>query len=160
MDPNLEIPAGDERVHQHVSYTLPAPTTLFDVAPHMHFLGREVKAEARLPNGEIKPLIWIKDWDFNWQGQYSYLEPLRLPAGTKIECDFYFDNSPGNVRNPHSPPQTVRWGERSKDEMAICNFLYTCDTLRDFQRSQLHHYQVRMNNLSAGQPPRPVFIVP
>ena len=150
MENTLEIPAGDARFHKHASYTLPVQTTLLDIAPHMHYLGREVRAEAHLPDGKIEPLIWIKDWDFDWQGQYIFAEPLRFPAGTKIECDFYFDNSAGNPRNPHHPPKQVSWGEQSKEEMAICHLLYTCDNLRDLQLSQLRHMQTRAKDREPG----------
>ena len=158
MDTTLEIPAGAQRHHQHVSYTLPAPTTLLDVMPHLHAVGREVKAEAHLPDGTVKPLVWITDWDFNWQGQYVFLEPIRLPGGTRIECDFYFDNTEENLRNPNDPPQSVSWGDRVKDEMAICYFFYTCDTLRDMQRSHQHLLDVRANDRrSGGNRLQPVF---
>lgn len=154
MDTNLEIPVGNNRYHQHVTYTLPVATTLLDVAPHLHSLGREVKAEARLPDGTVKPLIWIKDWDVNWQGQYVFLEPIRLPAGTRIESDYYFDNTTSNPRNPNDPPQAVSWGERSKDEMAMCQFFYTCDNLRDMQRSHQFLLETRSKDRKSIQPTR------
>ena len=150
MDTNLMIPANVERFHQQASYTLPAETKLLDIAPHMHYLGREVKAEAHLPDGSVKPLIWIKDWDFNWQGEYVFVEPMRLPAGTKIECDFYFDNTTGNPRNPHDPPRDVKWGEQSKEEMAICDLLYTCDNLHDLQKSHQHQIETRIQDRKPG----------
>lgn len=154
METNLTVPAGNNRFHQHVSYTLASQTTLLDVAPHMHLLGREVKAEARLPDGSTKPLIWIKDWDFNWQGQYVFLTPLRLPAGTKIECDYFFDNTAANPRNPNDPPKSVHWGETSKEEMAICNFLYTCDNLRDLEKSNMRHREARINDRKPDAAPQ------
>jgi len=39
-------------------------------------------------------LIRIKDWDFNWQGQYRYEEPVHLPVA-------------------------VTWVEETKNEMAV-----------------------------------------
>ena len=36
-----------------------------------------------------------------------------------------FDNSAANPRNPNKPPQEVRWGEETKDEMCIA-FLELC----------------------------------
>ncbi len=27
------------------------------------------------------PLLWINDWDFNWQDSYVYKEPFTLPEG-------------------------------------------------------------------------------
>jgi len=155
MDSTLAIPAGAARFHQHVSYTLPAKTILFDVTPHLHNLGREARAVAHLPDGEIHPLIWIKDWDFNWQGQYTFLEPLRLPAGTKIECDFYFDNTAANPRNPFTPPQHVYWGEQAKEEMAMFQFLYTCDTIRDLQASHKLQLEHRMQDRKPDTLPQP-----
>jgi len=86
----------------------------------MHLLGREMKVTAILPDGTTKPMIWIKDWDFNWQGQYLYEKPMTLPKGTKLEMVAYYDNSTANLRNPNTPPKRVTWGEQTTDEMALC----------------------------------------
>src|SRR5690606_20363865 len=118
---DLEIPAGARRHHHQASYTLPENVTLFDAAPHMHLLGRETKAVAHLPDGSTKPLVWIRKWDFDWQEQYQFAEPIRLPRGTRIVADFYYDNSEENPLNPNSPPQRVRWGSQTKDSMGICH---------------------------------------
>ena len=45
-------------------------------------------------------------------------EPIRLPADTRIEMEFVYDNSAANPRNPNSPPQRVTWGPGVEDEMA------------------------------------------
>lgn len=124
----LAIPAGERRFRHHAEYTLPIAVTLHSVLPHTHLLGRELRATATLPGGHVEPLIEIKDWDFNWQGYYFYSQPLRLPAGTKIEFDVVFDNSSYNSLNPHSPPRMVRWGEESDAEMAVCFFDVSTDT--------------------------------
>ena len=41
-----------------------------------------------------------------------------MPAGTKLEMEYEFDNSAANPRNPKHPPGRVGWGWRSSDEMA------------------------------------------
>ena len=129
---DLEIPAGVSR-HQHrASLTVPVETMLLDVTPHMHVLGKEIRATAYPPDGEPIPLIWIKDWDFYWQAHYVYAEPITLPAGTRIDLDCWFDNSAKNELNPNDPPQTVRWGDFSTDEMAICYFQMTTRSWDDF----------------------------
>ena len=66
----------------------------------MHLLGREMKVWATLPDGSEKPLVWIKDWDFNWQATYYLKEPMALPKGTKVHMTAYYDNSSQNPRNP------------------------------------------------------------
>jgi len=136
---DLEIPAGKSRHHHRASYTLPAATTLFDAAPHMHLLGREMKAVAHLPDGGTTPLVWIRNWDFDWQEQYVFAEPVRLPKGTRIVVDCYYDNSSGNPLNPSSPPERVRWGGQTKDSMGICHFQFTCDTLREMGTVNRHY---------------------
>jgi tetratricopeptide (TPR) repeat protein len=60
----------------------------------------------------------IKDWDFNWQDHYRFVEPLPLPAGTVVTMRWSYDNSANNVRNPNSPPQRIQGGNQTTDEMA------------------------------------------
>lgn len=119
---DLHIPPN-ARGHRHrANYTLPMDTVIHGVMPHTHLLGRETRAVAVLPDGRVEPLVWIEDWDFNWQSGYQYIQPLRLPAGTRIEFDVVFDNSLRNPQNPHVYPRWVHWGEESTDEMAVCFF--------------------------------------
>src|SRR5215467_2424425 len=116
---NLAIPPGDARYKVETSFTTPIPLHVVGISPHMHLLGKEMKVSAILPDGSELPMIWIKDWDFNWQGQYGYRELMELPAGTRIHMEAYYDNSSGNPRNPNDPPRLVRWGEQTTDEMSI-----------------------------------------
>jgi hypothetical protein len=96
---------------------VPEEVDLIDVTPHMHFLGKEVQVTATLPGGAQKPLVRIADWDFRWQSLYVFREPVRLPAGTRVDAWYRFDNSAANPANPSSPPRRVRWGPKTTDEM-------------------------------------------
>ena len=60
---------------------------------------------ATLPDGTVRPLLWIKDWDFAWQDQYRFARPIKLPKGTRIDLVAHFDNSSANPRNPFIPPR-------------------------------------------------------
>lgn len=130
-DRSLDIPADAAEHKMSGSYTLPSDVTMVGIVPHMHLLGREMQATAVLPDGNTTPLIWIKDWNFNWQDQYLFAEPIRFPKGTKLEVKAVYDNSAGNVLNPNSPPKRVRWGEQTTDEMFICFFLVNTDNPQD-----------------------------
>jgi hypothetical protein len=99
--------------------TVPRDVDLFGITPHAHYLATDMQATAYLPDGTAKPLIRIKDWDFNWQGQYRYKEPVHLPQGTRIEIQYVYDNSDRNPHNPSHPPVRVTWGEETRDEMAL-----------------------------------------
>ncbi|MGH9330770.1 MAG: tetratricopeptide repeat protein [Vicinamibacterales bacterium] len=114
----IDIPPGDPAYMVEDSYVLPVDVDVHAIYPHAHYLGKNIQAWALLPDGTRKPLIWIKDWDFYWQGEYRYVTPVALPKGTTIAMRYTYDNSAGNPRNPHSPPQRVVYGGQSSDEMA------------------------------------------
>ena len=115
----LEIAAGkaDYRVTRTV--TVPIDANLIWVAPHMHLLGKTFEMTATLPDGTEKPLIEIADWDFRWQGLYTFRQPVKLPKGSKITITATYDNTANNPRNPNNPPKEVTWGEETTDEMCI-----------------------------------------
>ena len=118
---DVNIPPGEARHRMELSFTTPVEMELLDVTPHMHILGTEMKVAATRPDGVEVPLVWV-DWDFNWQDQYAYFEPVRLPAGTRIDLEAYYDNSAENPVNPNTPPARVVFGEMTTDEMCICAF--------------------------------------
>jgi tetratricopeptide (TPR) repeat protein len=115
---DLDIPAGAARYEVTSTFRTPVDLDLFTVQPHAHNLAKEVEGFALLPDGHRKPLLLIKDWDFNWQGVYRYNQPVFLPAGTTVTARWMFDNSDANSRNPNRPAQPVRFGQRTSDEMA------------------------------------------
>jgi hypothetical protein len=115
----IDIAPGDSNYVIKSSLVIPRNVDLLGIAPHAHYLCKEMKITAHMPDGSSKPLIWIKDWDFNWQGSYQYAKPVQLPAGTRVDLEYIYDNSEKNPRNPAHPPVRVRWGEQTTDEMAV-----------------------------------------
>jgi mono/diheme cytochrome c family protein len=123
----IDIPAG---AHEHTvtsSVVLPADVTLISLLPHMHLVGKEIKLTATLPDGKVEPLMWIKDWNFYWQDNYVYHEPLKLPNGTKLDILCRYDNSEENPLNPSKPPKRVLFGNGSTDEMCFGIFQLVVD---------------------------------
>jgi hypothetical protein len=119
----IDIPAGEKAYAIRSSATLPVDVKLFAVNPHAHYLAKDMKATATLPDGSTRPLLWIQDWDFNWQDGYNYREPVALPKGSRIDVTIVYDNSATNPRNPSTPPHRVQWGEQSTDEMGTIGFM-------------------------------------
>jgi hypothetical protein len=132
----IDIPPGEKRHRIVVSVTLPANVHAISAAPHMHFIGHEMKVTAKLPSGETKPMIWIKDWDANWQGQYFYREPVPLPRGTVLELEAFYDNSADNPQNPNKPPNRVELGWTVADEMCKCTFMLLPDRPQGYRPLQ------------------------
>ncbi len=114
----IDIPAGDAAHMVMDRYRLPVAVDVLAIYPHAHYLARKIHATATLPDGTERLLLRIDDWDYNWQDEYRYVEPVRLPAGTRVEMRYVYDNSAANSRNPHHPPQPVRFGPKATDEMA------------------------------------------
>ena len=114
----IDIPAGESAHVVRDAFRLPVALDLLAIYPHAHYLGREVRATATLPDGTERTLLRIDDWDFNWQDEYRYRAPVHLPAGTRVEMRYVYDNSAANPRNPHDPPRRVLFGPQSSDEMA------------------------------------------
>ena len=115
---DLDIPAGAAAHRIGDAYVLPVDAEVRAIQPHAHYRARSVSAWATQPGGARRPLILIRNWDFNWQDQYRYATPFWVPAGTKLEMEYVFDNSDANPRNPTHPASRVGWGWRSSDEMA------------------------------------------
>jgi tetratricopeptide (TPR) repeat protein len=117
-DSKLDIPAGAKNFVVSDELTLPIDVDLLAIYPHAHYLGQDLQATAMLPDGSTKTLIHIPQWNLNWQAVYRYAEPVALPKGTTISMRYIYDNSEDNPLNPNNPPERVRGGNRSKDEMA------------------------------------------
>jgi tetratricopeptide (TPR) repeat protein/mono/diheme cytochrome c family protein len=114
----LNIPPGEKHFVVTDEFTLPVDVDLLAIYPHAHYLGKDLQAIAKFPDGSSETLIHIPDWNLNWQAVYRYAQPVHLLKGTSISMNFVYDNSDANVRNPNHPPQRVVAGNRATDEMA------------------------------------------
>jgi hypothetical protein len=133
------IPPGEANYRVPVSGTLPNEALLISLFPHMHLRGKAFEYLMAKPNSGFTTLLKVSNYDFNWQLNYRLAEPLLLPAGTRLACAGYFDNSANNPRNP-DPGAQVRFGEQSWEEMMIGFFDVAVDAGIDkttfFQRGR------------------------
>jgi hypothetical protein len=116
-NPTIDIPPGESNYQLEDSYVLPVDADVTAIFPHAHYLAREMQGFATLPDGTKKWLLLIKNWDFDWQGDYRFAHPVLLPKGTALHMLFTYDNSTNNVRNPNHPPKRVQFGMETTDEM-------------------------------------------
>ena len=61
-------------------------------------------------------ILSVPKYDFNWQTDYVFAQPLKLPKGTKIRAVAHYDNSAANKANP-DPKVNVKWGDQTWEEM-------------------------------------------
>ncbi len=114
----FKIPAGSANERVTAAYTFDREVKLLDYMPHMHMRGKDMKYEAVYPDGKRETLLWVPQFNFNWQTMYRLQTPVTLPRGTRIIITAHFDNSAQNKYNP-DPTRAVRWGDPTTDEMMI-----------------------------------------
>ncbi|WP_395094882.1 redoxin family protein [Armatimonas sp.] len=138
---NLRIPPGAESYKSSRSFTVPVSSTIYSYSPHMHVRGKAFRMSAAYPDGKEETLLSVPKYDFNWQTRYMLKEPKKVPAGTKILIEAWYDNSTKNPHNP-DPTKTVTWGIQTFEEMMI-GFI---DVVSEGNKTE----QLRMQNLLGG----------
>lgn len=116
----FEIPPGHERWKVGASRTFEEDTYLLSLMPHLHLRGAEAIYTAYYPDGSVEELMHIPEYDFNWQTFYKFADPKVLPAGTRIEMEFWYNNSKEKAEAiGFNDKKAVRFGGPTTDEMDI-----------------------------------------
>lgn len=117
---NMSIPANTtttQVAYYPTSGTLSTPLSIYGIFPHSHKLGKSMLLYALKPGIDTIPLIYIPDWDFNWQDFYLYKKLVKVPAGYRLFSSHIFNNTTSNLNNPNNPPINVFDGFGTNDEM-------------------------------------------
>ena len=136
----------------HAQFTTPIKVSVFAIWPHAHLLNKSYEVYAVHPNGDTTNLIRIPDWDFNWQGVYSFKKFIVLEAGATVHAEVTYDNTTNNPNNPNSPPAFVSWGEKTTDEMLFMPINYVLyqngdeDILLDEETTGISDPEIRFVN--------------
>jgi Redoxin/EF hand len=115
-DPGIDIPPNAGR-HMEMAYQeFPKDALLYDAFIHAHYRATASDLWIQYPDGKKKLLIALPRYDFNWQRAYTFAEPVKIPAGSRLIAHYWYDNS---KRNPHNPDPNIEvtWGEQSFQEM-------------------------------------------
>jgi hypothetical protein len=106
---------------------------VYGIMPHAHMRGKAAKMTAYFPDGREQVLLNVPKYDFSWQTEYTFTQPLAVPKGTRFVWEMTWDNSAQNLGNP-DPTKAVHWGDQTWDEMGIgfLNFRYADETAASF----------------------------
>lgn len=110
------IPAGAADQEVSECHTFNKDIYITSLTPHMHYRGKSMRIIAAYPDGRRETLLYVPEYNFNWQITYRPVEPIHLPKGSRIVIDAHFDNSRNNPLNPDAGVM-VRWGSASENEM-------------------------------------------
>jgi len=119
----FKIPPGASNHEVVGCYTFSRDVELYDLFPHMHVRGKDMKYEVFYPDGRREVLLNVPKYSFNWQTMYRLQEPVAMPKGTRLVVTAHYDNSERNKYNP-DPTKTVRFGDPTYDEMMVGYFEY------------------------------------
>jgi hypothetical protein len=117
-NPKFAIPPGDADYRVDAKIVLHDDAELTMLLPHMHLRGKDFEYRVVYPDGTRETILSVPHYSFSWQLSYFLAQPMKLPAGTIIECTAHFDNSANNPANP-DPTKEIHFGEQSWDEMMI-----------------------------------------
>ena len=102
-----------ENARGFCDYPITGSLTLYGVSGHMHELGRSFRMELNPDSAAPLLLLDIPRWDFHWQDQYYFVEPLKVSYGDVLRMTCAWDNSLSDE------PRYVVWGEGTADEMCF-----------------------------------------
>jgi hypothetical protein len=113
---NFVIPAGHPAFSLTREFDFEEDTYILSLTPHMHYRGKEAKYELLYPDGRRELLLYVPEYDFEWQRMYVFRDPPVAPAGSKLLWTPTWDNSSDNPYNP-DPARNVPYGLPTEDEM-------------------------------------------
>jgi peroxiredoxin len=120
----FKIPPNARDYKVKGDYVFKDDVVVYGLRAHMHFRGHDMKFLADMPDGTTKELLSVPNYSYAWQPTYQLVEPVALPAGTKVHVTGAFDNSKYNPANP-DPNKELGFGLQSFDEMFIGYWSYT-----------------------------------
>ena len=123
----LHIPPGAANHQVDAEMTVNRDIVLYSLTPHTHVRGKRWFYEAVYPDGRRETILSVPNYDFDWQHEYVFREPLKLPAGTKIQAKAWYDNSTSNKANP-DPTKDVWWGDQTWEEMMYTGLTFNVVT--------------------------------
>jgi mono/diheme cytochrome c family protein len=115
--PDFAIPPNEANYKSPpFDLTFTADVELVEFMPHMHVRGKSMTYHLVYPDGRDQIVLNVPKYDFNWQLLYQPANRIRVPKGTRMYVDAYYDNSKANRFNPN-PERTVYLGRMTWEEM-------------------------------------------
>jgi hypothetical protein len=131
----LHIPpdAPDQRVDAEM--TVNQDITLWSMLPHTHVRGKRWIYDVTYPDGRKDTILSVPKYDFNWQTDYVFKQPLKLPKGSKLHATAWYDNSTANKSNPDHT-KDVWWGDQTWEEMMYTGLTFSIDAAQTTTTAQ------------------------
>jgi hypothetical protein len=117
----VSIPPGQKEVTSNGGASFGAGASIIGVTPHAHMLATKMSARATM-GGQEQCLVNVPEWDFHWQLDYMFKEPIVVDGSMQVSTQCVWDNSAENqptINGMQLQPRQVAFGEASLDEMCL-----------------------------------------
>lgn len=91
--PPITVAPGKTREKVRSETVLKTATTASALWPRLGAGAQSIEVTAIKPDGEVEPLLWLKNYRADWPSAYVFREPVDLPAGTRLIVTAYYDNA-------------------------------------------------------------------
>jgi hypothetical protein len=88
-----DVPPGGSPVRFRAELPWDETAALQAVYPEAGPGTTSLELTAMLPDGGVRPLLWLRDYRADWPTPYLYLDPVPLPRGTKLVMTTYVVNT-------------------------------------------------------------------
>jgi FlgD Ig-like domain/Copper type II ascorbate-dependent monooxygenase, C-terminal domain len=125
IPPNTVVDAHTFYPQDQSGNPMPVPinVSLYAVLGHSHNTCTKITNYA-FNAADTIPLLKIPNWDFHWQGIYTYPKMVKLPIGYTMYAEHRFDNTINNPLTPNHDSAVVP-GLFTKEEMLFDSYIYT-----------------------------------
>lgn len=110
IKPKPTIVSAGAKPRIKASYVVRENAEALAIRPLLFPLATSIEATAFRPDGSSEVLVLAQAYRFNWQPSYFFKNPIKLPAGTRVEVTAYLDNSDNN-RNLQDDPKAKKFAE-------------------------------------------------
>ncbi len=123
----------NRKIHFH------ADAKLLTIRPHMHMRGKSFKGILEYPDGRKQTLLHVPDYDYNWQSNYQFENPILVPKGSVLHSIYDWDNT-DRLGNP-DPSKHLTFGQQIYDEMGLSfpTYSYINPAETDEAEAKLEH---------------------
>ena len=122
---DLSIPGGSYFHKVTAELTLEKSITVHGILPRMHYFGESIELIAHRPDGTDEKVIKIRRFNYKMETRYTPVEPIVLPAGTRLEAVAFYENNYDNPNNPNLTVSKAGYGPGPKNEILSVVLQYT-----------------------------------
>jgi hypothetical protein len=91
--PAAEVAPGGKPVRQRAELVLESAAALQAMYPELAPGTTSLELTAVLPDGGVRPLVWLRDHRSDWPSPLVYVDPVPLPRGARLVMTTYVANT-------------------------------------------------------------------